>query len=878
MRRPASHPRHPFVAGARYARATLLILLALIVFHTSAPSAQAAFGFRKQITINSTKVSGSSDLPNFPVLISLLDPDLRTVLYGGRVENANGFDIVFRQRCTIADLDHEIEDYDPVTGTFVAWVRIPRLSANTVTIIEMQYGDATIVSSQENVAAVWDPNFKGVWHLKEDPSGIPPQIQDSTSNNKNGTSMGAMTSVDQVAGQIDGSLDFDGVNDYVNMGDQPEFEMPLYSWSMWLKGNSAPVVGISNEQPLWNADRQFNFSWSHTAFAFAQAAAHRDSVGWKAAQITTALSGGIWYYVAGTYDGSNISVYLNGALEATQPAGAPLPQVGVLSIGAPLIGGVPFPGQLDEVRISSVVRSADWIATEYNNESSPSTFYSVGPELSEAVCPVPFFTARATAGQNKLEWLNPAAGLYASTKILRRVEPACPSGPTDPVATVVVNTGVAGPGGKDSIVDDDGGVGLANNTTYCYVAYVDADGLDTTFSSGKQVKARPFDTSGRVKWAYSTAAASMAPPGLRFSGGNATVYAVSNDSILHAIQGGAGGGSWPVGWTPRRLGGPAQARPPVLPFTVGSAANGVALLGSQDGNVYAINADDGSQTWSQNIATMVQAAPAGNFLFYDALAKDVVLVGTRNSASANALVALNLNDGLPVWSFTNAATQGGDNTDIGIISGSVSVDYATRRLFFASRQRAGGSANTIWCIDFDSGSPSLVWARPIGDIDGSPILWGGVVYVGTNAGSLYGLDAATGNNNWPPLALGDGAIKGFVFPQFGTGNRFVSTIGNVWSIADSGAARSVNLGWPVTSANVPSPSIPTYVPGSSEVLVGSSDGNLYQLNVTTPVPTLSVTLGDGGGAVGAPTMDLLNSMIYVGTAQGVIYGVEFPLP
>jgi len=316
----------------------------------------------------------------------------------------------------------------------------------------------------------------------------------------------------------------------------------------------------------------------------------------------------------------------------------------------------------------------------------------------------------------------------------------------------------------------------------------------------------------------------------------------------------------------------------VVPFTVGSATNGVAFLGSQDGNVYAINADDGSETWSQNIATMVQAAPAGNFFFYNAAAKDLVLVGTRNSAGANALEALNVDDGVPVWSFTNSSSQGGDDKAIGIISGSVAIDYATRRLFFASREKTSGSANTIWCIEFDSGSPAVVWAKPIGNIDGSPMLWGGVVYVGTNAGFLHALDAATGNNNWPPLALGDGAIKGFVFPQFGTDNRFVSTNGKVWSIADTGAARSINLGWPVTSADVPSPSIPTYVPGSSEVLVGSSDGKLYQLDVTTPVPTLSVTLGDGGGAVGAPTVDLLNSMIYVGTDQGVIYGVEFPLP
>ena len=483
----------------------------------------------------------------------------------------------------------------------------------------------------------------------------------------------------------------------------------------------------------------------------------------------------------------------------------------------------------------------------------------------DALGDVPFFTATATNLQVELEWVTPF-GTCADVRIVRRLA----GDPTPFVSDWSAEVLCGGPGVKHNITD----LPPLNDQTYTYGAFVH-DGFGS-YSGGELLKARPFDTSGRVKWAYSTAAASMAPPGLRFSGGNATVYAVSNDNILHAIQGSAGGGTWPVGWTPYRLGGPAQARPPVVPFAVGSATNGVAFLGSQDGNVYAINADDGSKTWSENIATMVQASPGGNFFAYDPLAKDVVLVGTRNSAGANALVALNVDDGVPVWSFTNLSSQGGDDTDIGIISGSVTVVYATRRLFFASRQKTGGSANTIWCIDFDSGSPNLVWAKPIGNIDGSPILWGGVVYVGTNAGSLYALDAANGDNKWAPLALGDGAIKGFVFPQFGTDNRFVSTNGNVWSIADSGAARSVNPGWPVTS--VPSPSIPTYVPWSSEVFVGSGDGNLYQLDVTSPVPTLSVTLGDGGGAVGAPTVDLLNSMIYVGTDQGVIYGVEFPLP
>jgi hypothetical protein len=35
---------------------------------------------------------------------------------------------------------------------------------------------------------------------------------------------------------------------------------------------------------------------------------------------------------------------------------------------------------MDEVRVSDVARSADWIATEYNNQSSPGTFCALGSE------------------------------------------------------------------------------------------------------------------------------------------------------------------------------------------------------------------------------------------------------------------------------------------------------------------------------------------------------------------------------------------------------------------------------------------------------------------------------------------------------------------
>jgi hypothetical protein len=41
----------------------------------------------------------------------------------------------------------------------------------------------------------------------------------------------------------------------------------------------------------------------------------------------------------------------------------------------------PLGGAIDEVRISNITRNAGWISTEYNNQSNPASFYSVGSEV-----------------------------------------------------------------------------------------------------------------------------------------------------------------------------------------------------------------------------------------------------------------------------------------------------------------------------------------------------------------------------------------------------------------------------------------------------------------------------------------------------------------
>ena len=93
------------------------------------------------------------------------------------------------------------------------------------------------------------------------------------------------------------------------------------------------------------------------------------------------ISTGGWYYIVLTFNGSDYTCYLNGSqygntisdslTEVTDPI-----EIGFWKPSSPQS----FHGILDEIRISNIARSADWITTEFNNQNDTSSFYSVGGE------------------------------------------------------------------------------------------------------------------------------------------------------------------------------------------------------------------------------------------------------------------------------------------------------------------------------------------------------------------------------------------------------------------------------------------------------------------------------------------------------------------
>lgn len=356
---------------------------AVAVSFSAISTAMAAYSFRKTITIDNTKVSGTSHLFHFPVLISLVDPDLRDKANGGKVESSSGFDIVFRD-CNYTQLDHQIEDYDPITGTLIAWVRVPTLLFDRDTVLFMDYGDPSVSSSQENVAGVWNSNFKGVWHLKEDPADPAPQFLDSTSNPNEGSASSLLTA-NQVPGQIDGSLEFDDTNErHVNVPDDPTLRIPAdITASAWVNTTDADAdVGVIVNK--WGPIGSRNYWLGKTnASDLAFFVDDTQSVIAPLALITD----GFWHHVVGVADSTAglLRIYVDGLLANSTPyTGSTQMGTRELHIGnsSDIITGQEWNGGIDEVRISDVARSAGWIATQHDNQDSPSTFYSVSVETT----------------------------------------------------------------------------------------------------------------------------------------------------------------------------------------------------------------------------------------------------------------------------------------------------------------------------------------------------------------------------------------------------------------------------------------------------------------------------------------------------------------
>jgi len=435
----------------RKIKAILLCLLMILLLNGFVSAAYTvlidlapySFTYRRTITIQASQVQGGPH-GNFPMLFDStttagLPDDLKHVgeVPPGKVENSNGWDIVFAMGEDQEILKHEIDEYYPSTGDYLAWVRIVSLSGSTQ--FYMYYGSAGVESASKNtqhVNEVWDSNYVGVWHLKESGNGSVDEYKDSTQYTNHG--IGGLT--DGIPpgdsnycptrisdGQIgygqsfsitpDSNSNSEDEGDLIDVGnstDDPELDITgkEITIEFWMRYASAthPNIGPLNHKG-WSNGYRFLMNQNSQEM--------RVHLPGNANNLSTNenISTNAWHHVAATYEGVTdqlMRIYVDGLEKNTMAkndnilSAAPEEAVwiGHGDQGWDVAWSYPWDGDLDEVRISDSERNGDWIKTEYNNQKNPDTFYTV--EAEQTLVELSYFRATSLDSAVLLEWATAA--------------------------------------------------------------------------------------------------------------------------------------------------------------------------------------------------------------------------------------------------------------------------------------------------------------------------------------------------------------------------------------------------------------------------------------------------------------------------------------
>jgi hypothetical protein len=324
--------------------------------------------YRKKIIINNLKVVGN--LSSFPVLVSVIDTDLRNKAQD------DGDDILFMDGDGVARrVYHEIENFDESNGELIAWVNISNLDPYQDTSFYMYYNNESS-DNQQTSERVWDSNYQAVWHMSEYGTGL---RHDSTSHYRHGTPYNYDGDEGIHNGIIDGCDNFDGINDYINT--RVTFDYEYRTVSFWFNADSFPSDYIDC----------IIFQQSHElVYGSFHAGVKPDAIRLNAAQDNTfppsPATPNNWYHCHMIRNGSICEYYINGYLYYTSQAnsGGPTSNPNKFTVIAThrVMGSWCFDGSIDEIRILDKALTKGGIITEYNNQNDPSSFLSFGPEES----------------------------------------------------------------------------------------------------------------------------------------------------------------------------------------------------------------------------------------------------------------------------------------------------------------------------------------------------------------------------------------------------------------------------------------------------------------------------------------------------------------
>ncbi len=296
----------------------------------------------------------SAAIEGFPLLVRLH----RDFFDFGEAQ-ANGEDLRFSS-ATGEALPYQMEEWDAAQGVASVWVRVPKIVGNARQEIRLHWGKADAASESNGKAVFHDANgYVSVWHMHEtvlDEVGTLPSVDQGTTS-----TAGMIGAARHFPGQK-GVFCGDMILDYPSADSSHSTE----AWFRIEKPN-ATIIGWGNEGGGRGSKVRMQFrSPPHL---------HIDS-DFSDVNGEGTLPLGEWIHVVHTYDREDGRIYINGKLD-----GAAKPLLNIKTPARLWLGGwyhnYDFVGDIDEVRISKVARSPEWIKLQYENQKPGQTL--VGP-------------------------------------------------------------------------------------------------------------------------------------------------------------------------------------------------------------------------------------------------------------------------------------------------------------------------------------------------------------------------------------------------------------------------------------------------------------------------------------------------------------------
>ncbi len=394
--------------------ATSTVIFTATSTQSSVPWYDAQWSHRLPLTIQSSQIDTS--VTDFPVYVDLSDLD--STFFSN--VNTNGGDI----RITTADgqteLPREIVSIDTGAQTGEIYFQADSLSSAGDTTFYIYYGNSSASDYASNATNgsenVWNNDYEAVYHFDESPSASAPQYADSTGNSS-GTAVN-MEAGDRVAGIAGGAAEVDGVDERI----ETNFSQSLLNstWSIFLDadGTQGACDGVMfsrgtgvngmNAGACTDTSR-IGYHWENlaaTAWDFAGGAVYPTNEWYMASLVVEPTQATLYAHAqGGVTSGSNVQTHT-------------LSTINNLDFGWDSFGVArSFDGTMDEVRLSSVSRTADWLDAEYRNISSPGTFYAVSASesfasstsglpytLTDADGTLDFYTVTFGEGSGTSEW------------------------------------------------------------------------------------------------------------------------------------------------------------------------------------------------------------------------------------------------------------------------------------------------------------------------------------------------------------------------------------------------------------------------------------------------------------------------------------------